>query len=425
MTSFEDEYRARLNKNALIMLAAHVPACLILALWQDSSILLALLVGVLLLIGPVALYLTGKARLSTSVSLGISSMGFSALIIHLGHGMIEMHFHIFAVLALLTVFGSLWPVVTAAAVIAVHHLAFWLWLPASVFNYKAGMGIVFIHAFFVVFETIPACYIARQFGRSIRNQAITRERLDGAADRVNGAAKVIAEQGQQLAARASEQAATLQETSASSTEVSTTAVQMASAARNAVSAIDESDRRTASANEALQKLHQGISRMSARSDEIGKIIRVIDEIAFQTNILALNAAVEAARAGEAGQGFAVVADEVRSLAQRCAVAARDTASLITDSVSIAQANQDRMAEISAAMAKVTEGASSIRQLITEVNASGQEQATGLARISNALSRLENLTQLTAASAEENATVGVSLQSDADHLSSVVSILQAA
>jgi methyl-accepting chemotaxis protein len=118
--------------------------------------------------------------------------------------------------------------------------------------------------------------------------------------------------------------------------------------------IDEADRRVNHANEVLQSLGASIGEMSSSSEQIGKIIRVIDDIAFQTNILALNAAVEAARAGDAGQGFAVVADEVRGLAQRSASAARDTAELIDASVATARVSNQRMSEISEAMSKVTE-----------------------------------------------------------------------
>lgn len=421
--NFEEQYRTRVNAAALALLAAHLPACALLAFWQGSGVLPALLISLLLLVGPAAMFATGKARLATSISMAITSMGFSALIIHLGHGMIEMHFHIFAALALLTVFGSIWPVIAAAGLIAVHHIAFWLWLPASVFNYKAGFDIVLLHAFFVVFETGPACFIAIQLGRAIRLQAITQEHLKGAAQRVNEAALTIVADGQQLATRASEQAATLEETSASSTEVSASASQMASDTRLAVTAIDEADKRVSHANEVLRTLAISISEMSASSEQIGKIIRVIDEIAFQTNILALNAAVEAARAGDAGQGFAVVADEVRSLAQRSANAARDTAELISASVTRARTSNERMGEISTAMSKVTESTVSARKLVNGIFASGKEQVTGLSQISAALSRLEQLTQFTAASAEENASVGVSLQGDAQNLSAIVQTLE--
>lgn len=421
-TSFEDKYRARVNANALLLLVAHIPACAILAFWEGSGVFSALCVSALLLIGPAAMFVTGKARLSTSISVAISSMGFSALIIHLGHGMIELHFHVFGVLAMLTVFGSVWPVLAAALTIALHHVAFWLWLPASVFNYKAGFDIVLLHVFFVIFETAPACFIAVQFGRMIRNQAITREQLQGAAVRVTEAAVIIAVESQQLATRASEQSATLQETSASSTEVSTSASQMALDTQTAVSVIDEADRRVIHANDVLQSLGSSIEEMSSSTAEIGKIIRIIDEIAFQTNILALNAAVEAARAGDAGQGFGVVADEVRRLAQHSANAAHDSAELINASVARARTSSERMAEICAAMSKVTESTLSIRKLVSGVCATGQEQSMGLMQIANALSRLEQLTQLTTASAEENATVGASLQTDARNLSAIVKTL---
>lgn len=420
--NYEDTYRARANGYALMLLAAHLPACAILAAFEGSGVLVALVISSLLLLGPAALFATGKSRLSTSISAAISSMGFSALIIHLGHGMIEMHFHIFAVLALLTVFGNVWPVLAAAITIALHHVIFWMWLPTSVFNYKAGFGIVLLHAFFVVFETVPACFIALQFGRSIRKQAITQEHLTGAAKRVTEAAHSISAEGQQLAGRASEGAATLEQTSASSIEVSTSARQMAEHTRSAVNVIDEAERRVEYANAVLRGLDTSIREMSASSAEIAKIIHVIDEIAFQTNILALNAAVEAARAGAAGQGFAVVADEVRSLAQRSANAARDSAELINATVTRSRQSSQRMDEISVAMSEVTESTTSIRKLVKDVSASGQEQVAGLTQISQSLATLEQLTQWTAASAEENAAVATSLNRDAEELSAIVKTL---
>ena len=155
------------------------------------------------------------------------------------------------------------------------------------------------------------------------------------------------------------------------------------------------------------------------SNKIARIIKVIDEIAFQTNILALNAAVEAARAGEAGLGFAVVADEVRNLAQRCAQAARDTAGLIEDSIATSRDGNARLDQMAGAVRAMTENATRVKSLVDEVNLGSQEQARGMEQISRAVLQMEQVTQRTAAAAEESASAGSELNSHADTLRTLV------
>jgi methyl-accepting chemotaxis protein len=155
------------------------------------------------------------------------------------------------------------------------------------------------------------------------------------------------------------------------------------------------------------------------SNKIARIIKVIDEIAFQTNILALNAAVEAARAGEAGLGFAVVADEVRNLAQRCAQAARDTAGLIEDSISTSRDGHARLDQMAGNVRAMTENLTKVKSLVDEVNMGSQEQARGMEQIARAAMQMEQVTQRTAASAQESASAGTDLNSHADALRALV------
>jgi methyl-accepting chemotaxis protein/methyl-accepting chemotaxis protein-1 (serine sensor receptor) len=162
--------------------------------------------------------------------------------------------------------------------------------------------------------------------------------------------------------------------------------------------------------------------INASSEKVGKIIKVIDEIAFQTNILALNAAVEAARAGEAGMGFAVVADEVRNLAQRSAQAAKDTAGLIEESIAKSNEGRAKVDQVAAAIRGITETAQKVRTLVDEVKLGSEEQARGIEQIGRAISQMEQVTQKSAASAEETASAGEEMSAQANTLKSVVARL---
>jgi methyl-accepting chemotaxis protein len=162
-----------------------------------------------------------------------------------------------------------------------------------------------------------------------------------------------------------------------------------------------------------------MDEINASSDAISKIIRVIDEIAFQTNILALNAAVEAARAGEAGLGFAVVADEVRNLAQRCAQAAKDTAGMIEESISKSNDGKTKLDRVAKAVRSITESAGKAKTLVDEVKLGNEEQARGIEQIAKGITQMEQVTQSTAAQAEESAAASSELSTQAQAIGLVV------
>jgi methyl-accepting chemotaxis protein len=216
------------------------------------------------------------------------------------------------------------------------------------------------------------------------------------------ASNQIAAGAAELANASSEQAAALEQTSASGEQVRAMTVKNASDLRRAAAVVIESERKFTQASQSLAQLVISMDEINQQSGRISKIIHNIDEIAFQTNILALNAAVEAARAGEAGMGFAVVADEVRNLAQRCALAAQDTAKLIEESVAKADRGKLEVDRVAAEVIAIGQESTRVRRLVEQVAADSADQTQGMEQISKAMTFMGSTTQTTAASAEESA-----------------------
>jgi methyl-accepting chemotaxis protein len=263
--------------------------------------------------------------------------------------------------------------------------------------------------------------VVRKTSHDLRVSA--REVLSG-AEQVAGAASQVTASSQSLAQGSSEQAASLQEISSSSEEISSMARKNGENSRGAADQVTRSQQKFAETNQSLDHMVKAMSEISAQSEKISKIIHVIDEIAFQTNILALNAAVEAARAGEAGMGFAVVADEVRNLAQRSAQAARDTAALIEESVVRSKDGKAKVDHVAAAIQSITQDAAQAKTLVEEVSLGSSEQARGIEQVAKAITQMERVTQQNAASAEESASAAQELNAQSGALKEVAARLSA-
>jgi methyl-accepting chemotaxis protein len=242
--------------------------------------------------------------------------------------------------------------------------------------------------------------------------------MDGSGQ-VAAASGQVASASQSLAQGTSEQAATLEETSASTTEITAITRRNADNTRSVAGLMEETAQRVADANNNLKEMVLSMREINSSSEKISKIIRVIDEIAFQTNILALNAAVEAARAGEAGMGFAVVADEVRNLAQRSAQAAKDTAALIEESIARSREGSGKLEQVAASIHQITGSAAQVKTLVDEVNVGSQEQSRGIEQIATAVCQMEQVTQRSAANAEESAAASHEMAAQAQSLYAIV------
>lgn len=229
----------------------------------------------------------------------------------------------------------------------------------------------------------------------------------------------IASASQSLAEGASEQASSLQQISASIEEMSGQTQQSAENARQANTLAEESKNSADRGQQEMAKMTEAVNEIKQSSAEISNIIKVIDEIAFQTNLLALNAAVEAARAGEAGKGFAVVAEEVRNLAQRSAEAAKNTATMIEDSVKRSENGVEIAGRVGQALQEITTSTNKVNTLLSEIASAASEQATGIGQVNQGVSQLDQVTQQNAGNSEEMASSAEELASQVAGLNDLV------
>jgi methyl-accepting chemotaxis protein len=264
-------------------------------------------------------------------------------------------------------------------------------------------------------------FVVRHISRDLR---LTATSLSDGAEQIAAAASQVSASSQSLAQGASEQAASIEETSASSEQINSMAKRNTDSAQSTAGIVAQTQVRFSETNASLTEMVAAMDGINASSEQISRIIKVIDQIAFQTNILALNAAVEAARAGEAGMGFAVVADEVRNLAQRSAQAAKDTTSLIEDSIAKSQAGKLKVDQVATAIRSITTESLQMKTLVDEINLGSQEQSRGIDQVSNAIRQMEKVTQSTAANAEQSAAAAEQLTAQSKSVKDIVEHLNA-
>ncbi len=256
----------------------------------------------------------------------------------------------------------------------------------------------------------------RQVSGPLRDVA---QRLSEGADQVSSAARQVSTSGASIAQGASQQAASLQETSASSEEISSMARRSAEDCRQTAELVGASQAKVSTANRSLGELVTAMEAIRASSGKVSKIIKLIDEIAFKTNILALNAAVEAARAGDAGMGFAVVAEEVRNLARQCADAAKDSSEIVEESMRRSNDGKVKLDEVASSIEAVTQDSLKIKSLVDQVATASTEQTSGIAQIARSIQHMEKLTQSSAGTAQESATAAEELTSQSGVLQEIV------
>ena len=262
-------------------------------------------------------------------------------------------------------------------------------------------------------------HILTAFRRLKKNLTFSLQNVSSVADQVTAGSSQVSSGAQALAQGATEQASSIEELSASITEVAQHVMNNAEDAAKASALTNEAKGIMVGSFEEMEQARQAMDEISATSKNISKVIKAIDDIAFQTNILALNAAVEAARAGSAGKGFAVVADEVRNLSQKSAEAAKNTTALIESSILAVEKGSALVNKTSEDFALVAEKAAESSSLVDDIAAKAQQQAAAISQIKVGIDQVSSVVQMNSATSEESAAASEELSSQAAVLKGLV------
>lgn len=428
----EKNHLNSVNKIFSYVLIIHIFVSIILAYSFNTGIVFALVTSLAICSLPIFLtYFTQSYHLA-AISHGVATMFFSGLLIHLSKGMIETHFHIFVSLAIMIVFANPFVILAAAATIAIHHVGFFFFFPASVFNYQASFAILAIHAAFVIIQTLPCMWIAQKFKSYIVEQGVVITQISEIYKTMNISIGQLMTNNNQLSESSNTQTTAVGHTAQTVHEIS----QMASqTSENANISKNISDKTKDSATQGIQTVNQvseaivkiktanisvfeqigqnnkQLNDIVATIKQIESKTNIINDIVFQTKLLSFNASVEAARAGEHGKGFSVVAEEIGKLAMTSGSASKEINELIITSVnkveSIAKETEEKVKElVHSSQASINEGeakvkscgetfeelASYIKELndrMVEISEASQEQSQGITEMTNAIQQIES------------------------------------
>lgn len=271
----------------------------------------------------------------------------------------------------------------------------------------------------VILSQYIAWLVSANIDKSVKN---VLNDLSGTSEHLDLLSKELTTNAHKLAEGSTEQSASIQETSSTLEESSSMVHQTTQNTKEAEVIARKTKEFANKGNSEMQIMLEAMEELKRSSAEISKIIKVIDEIAFQTNILSLNAAVEAARAGDAGKGFAVVAEEVRNLAQRSAQAAKDTAGIIESNIDLSEKCLNITEQVSGSLVEINNESGKVSELLEEISTASQEQEIGIGQINQAISQMEQVLQSNAATAQGSATSADQLSVYSETLKDIMSSL---
>jgi methyl-accepting chemotaxis protein len=451
-TLFAAKDRLRTDRQMLFLLLAHIPVVALLVPTGFGTYGFA--IGTSLLAGAItgASYGLLRGTRALSVVFAVGLMVFSAIMIQSQMGRIEMHFHIFAAMALLIIYRDWLPVVTAAVVIAAHHVLFTglqmsaasvANMPVIIFNHDVSWSVTMVHAAFVVFEASILVFFAIRMAQERRQsmqiidvvqsfdtQKDLTGRIDDASNdmtavsfnsmmsrfealismvrdlsgRLSESARDLRQvsvhsadivhnqqhQTDQAASAMNQMAATIQEVAQNAQAASESAIQASEASAAGAGNVSDAIKLTESTNTALEDSSRMVQELVDKVQSIASVIGSISDISEQTNLLALNAAIEAARAGEHGRGFAVVADEVRTLSRRTQEFTNDIRTIIAELTGVSEGS----------LAAIEIGQTRSRETTYAIHNAGE----ALAMIEEAITEVGGMNQQIAAASEQQATV---------------------
>jgi len=332
----------------------HIPIFVVMSFFFKTEIEIAILGPLLLGFFQVGFTKFSKNLKVSSALMGFSLIALSAIMIHLGKGMIEWHFHIFIAIGILSLLANPFTIVTAALTAAVHHIGFYFLLPESLFNYKAGYWIIAIHCLFVIVESVACTFLAYRFKKVLDLQEKINNEIGPLVKSIDLASKNTSDSCSHLLSLSDNNSSAMTQISSTSEEIS----QMVGTTKNQIeSALGSMQETSKSVEMSSRAIAQGDNFIKSLSDikesmeelqksstnqlnsvvlsvnTISEKTDIISDIVFQTKLLSFNASVEAARASEHGKGFAVVAEEIGNLASNSGGASEEISKIVNESKS--------------------------------------------------------------------------------------------